>query len=97
MPGRYWHSTANGKGFCVRWGRELEKKGVVHRRGGGPRFLGNHESVSGGRGGLRGVEGHAKSEEESRIKINVNDTVLDLDNDEAIEILVDNFSEGQFF
>ncbi len=39
----------------MRWSRELEKEGVVHPRGGGPRFLGDHEWVGVGGGGLRGV------------------------------------------
>ena len=52
-------------------------------------------SVDSGR--LRRVKGDAKSKDESWIEINVNDSALNLDNDGAIEKLVDNLSEGQFF
>ena len=50
--------------------------------------------MSVGRGRLRRVKGHAKSEDESWIEIYVNDSMVNLDNDGAIEKLVDNLSEG---
>ena len=61
-----------------------------------PIFLRENEELSVGRGGLRCVKGHAKSEDERRIEINVNDSVLRLDDEGTIEKLVDNLSEGQF-
>ena len=76
----------------------MRKKGVSHRRGARSRFFGGNEglmSVDSGR--LRRVKGDAKSKDESWIEINVNDSALNLDNDGAIEKLVDNLSEGQFF